>query len=190
MLRSNIILLIISVLLLSCGTNPYKEYYRATLLGIDRSARIQQNPAGHIGTTKPVVLRGKTVYPHSDIVEISMEEDSLMKQNGYRLIGESGFVGGADPKILMLKAHAKMVRADCVVVYSQHVSTEQGQISLRLPDTRKRIKVERSSNIDGDISASANETKTITLPQTYTTYWFPYRRDSYRFYATYWIKER
>ena len=113
-----------------------------------------------------------------------------MKQNGYRLIGESGFVGGADPKILMLNAHAKMVRADCVVVYSQHVSTEQGQISLRLPDTRKRIKVERSSNIDGDISASSNETKTITLPQTYTTYWFPYRRDSYRFYATYWIKER
>ena len=186
--RSNIVLLIVSVFLLSCGANPYPKYYRPTLLGVDRSTRLQRSPLGQLKTTNPQVLRGKTVHPHSDIVETSMEEDSLMKQNGYQLIGESGFVGGEDPKLSRLKAHAKKVGADCVVLYSQHVRTERGQVSLTLPHARKRIKVERSSKIEGYDTDSYSET--VRLPKTHTTYWFPYRRDSYRFYATYWVKER
>lgn len=189
MLRS-IVLSIISVFLLSCGTNPYVKYYRPTLLGIDRSTTTPHDSLGQPRTTSPEIFRGKNVHPHSDIVETSMEEDLLMKQNGYQLIGESGFVGGANPKLFMLKAHAKKVGADCVVLYSQHVHTERGQVPLTLPDARKKIKVERSGNVYGDVTASYSESETVTLPQTYTTYWFPYRRDSYRFYATYWIKEK
>ena len=62
-----------------------------------------------------------------------------MKQNGYQLIGESGFVGQADLQLFMLKAHAKQIRADCVVLYGQHVRTKRGQVPLRLPDARKKI---------------------------------------------------
>ena len=61
-----------------------------------------------------------------------------MKQNRYQLIGESGFVGRPDPKLSMLKTHAKQVRADCVLLYSQHVHTERGQVPLTLPDARKK----------------------------------------------------
>ena len=190
MRKSSLVLLIISVLFLSCGANPYKKYYRPTLLGIDHSTENQQVHPGQIQTTNPQILRGKNVHPNSDIVEISMEQDSLMKQNRYQLIGESGFVGRPDPKLSMLKTHAKQVRADCVLLYSQHVHTERGQVPLTLPDARKKVKVKRSGSIRGDVSGSYSETETITLPQTYTTYWFPYRHDSYRFYATYWIKER
>jgi hypothetical protein len=137
-LRSIIVLLIISVLFLSCGANPYTKYYRPTLLGIDQSTRLQQVPPGQIKTTNSQILRGKDVLPHADIVEISMEEDSLMKQNGYQLIGESGFVGQADPKLFMLKAHAKQIRADCVVLYSQHVRTKRGQVPLRAAGCQKK----------------------------------------------------
>lgn len=91
-----------------------------------------------------------------------------------------------------LKKHARQVGADTVyLLQSRRAYTKKANIPLVLPDERQTITTSKSgsSSIFGQPGALGtpskiadiyhNETGTITLPQTYTTYLVPYTERYY-----------
>lgn len=175
---------LISMFLSSCAANPYETFY--TPVPNSFSVLVEREPSKN-----PTIVKGESIPPGAaeNMVQILKKEIRIMRENGYQLIGYSNFMS-SKPQLKMLRAHAKRIGADTAIFYKQYRHTERGHVPLTLSNARKKIKVQRSGTISGDVSAHYNEDEIITLPKTYTTHWLPYSHDRYSFCATFWtLKE-
>lgn len=174
---------LIVVLLSSCATNPYAKFYRPVANSYGEI--VERQPSEN-----PTIVRGESIAPGDPdhMIKILEKEIRIMRHKGYELIGYSLFLS-SKPRFKMLRAHAEKIGARTAVFYKQYRHTERGHAPLSLPDSSKKIKVRRSGTISGDISATYDETETITLPKTYTTHWLPYSRDRYSYCATFWVRK-
>lgn len=175
---------LIGMLLSSCAANPYAKFYTPVLNS--SGVLVERQPSEN-----PTIVRGESVPPGpaETMLPIVRKEIRLMQSNGHQLIGYSIFLSSKQ-QLGMLRSHAKKIGADTAIFYKQYRHTERGHVPLTLPDARKKIKVQRSGTISGDVSVYYNEDEIITLPKTYTTHWLPYSRDRYSFCATFWIRRQ
>ena len=134
-------------LVVSGCSNPYTQFYTDYTGGVN----VLEDARFVVGTGEPRLIRGSTLE----------QDEQRMLEDGYNLIGESGFEGARVDQGLAI-AQARKVHADVVIVYSQYTNTRSGSIPTTTPD------------------------KQTTYGST-TTY-IPYSVDGYDYLATYWIK--
>lgn len=142
-LSTFLFLLILSQTVLA-DENPYEKNYRPQNEYNLKS--LNQNP-----DTKMYVSN------HYDEDNISMLED------GYDMMGSSGFTAGSINPDLAL-SHAKSIQADVVLVYSKPGSKRSGLSKLEL--------IREAANTSGEVDAALLEDDS----------------EQFRYYASYWAK--
>jgi len=165
----NIILSIFLLLVVSCAVNPYYNFYKDQTNGADLSTL----PNVILTNEEPKIFEGANIDSDSQ----------KMMENGFVSIGYSSFNAGAvssDKAII----HAKNIKAEVVIVYSEYTNTVSGSIPLTLPNTETST-TKTSGNLWG--VGSYNETSTTTTNKS-KTYDIPYSVNRYNYFASFWVK--
>ena len=166
-----IILFFVILLLVGCAVNPYYKFYADQTNGAD----LTQLPNIVLTDKEPEIYQG------SDITD----DIQKMMENGYINIGYSSFnAGNVNPNQAI--SHAKNIKAEIVLVYSEYTNTVSGSVPLTLPDSETST-TNTSGNIWG--VGSYNETsKTATNKSK--TYDIPYSVNRYDYFASFWVKTK
>jgi PDZ domain len=139
------ILLVATILSAQAADNPYEKNYKAQSTG--NLASLQANP-----DTKIFVSNRK-------------DEDNIsMLENGFDMMGSSGFTAGDVLPELALQ-HAKAIKADTVLVYKKYGSTTTAA-------TRMQTIKEAAKKGGGEIDEND----------------LPVEPTPYKYYASYWAK--
>ncbi|HSH54747.1 MAG TPA: PDZ domain-containing protein [Methylotenera sp.] len=140
-------LLAVGTLLVAGGlqaaeTNPYAKNYKAQ--NISQLKSLEENP-----DTKMFVSNHK-------------EDDNIsMLENGYDMMGSSGFEAGDVPADLALQ-HGKNIKADTVLVYSKYGSAKTAESKMQaIKDALKK----KGEVTEQDLGAEP------TVYQYYASYW-------------------
>lgn len=126
--------------------NPYEKNYKAQNTG--NLASLQASP-----DTKMYVSN------HKD------EDNISMLENGYDMMGTSGFDAGNVPPELALQ-HAKTIKADTVLVYSKYGSAKTAVSKMQM--------IKEAAKKNGGAEIDAKDLVTDTT--------------EYKYYASYWAK--
>lgn len=108
-------------------------------------------------------LKSLEVNPEPEIfVSNHKEDDNIsMLENGYDMIGSSGFAAAEAPSNLAL-AHAKAIKADTVLVYRKYASAKTASSKLQL--------IKEAAKTGGEIDPNDLEEE-LTQYQYYASYW-------------------
>ncbi len=139
-----LVLVFMSVQLVQAEENLYAKHYK------------EQNGRG----LKSLLAEPDTkmyVSNHSD------EDNIDMLENGYDMMGSTGFEAGSIMPDMAL-AHAKSIKADIVLVYSKYASKKSSLSKLQL--------IKEAAKTTGEIDAEALEED----------------EEKYQYYASYWAK--
>jgi len=139
-----LVLVFMSVQLVQAEENLYAKHYK------------EQNGRG----LKSLLAEPDTkmyVSNHSD------EDNIDMLENGYDMMGSTGFEAGSIMPDMAL-AHAKSIKADIVLVYSKYASKKSSLSKLQL--------IKEAAKTTGEIDADALEED----------------EEKYQYYASYWAK--
>jgi len=165
-----------AVLLSSCATNGYQQYYRGNLGGksVADIKHLEPNDG------EPILYTGKD--PESD--------SRRMWEDGYVMVGQSSFEGKLQDTE-NAKAQARNIKASVVIVYGKYSKTVSGSIPYTVQNPSQMATTTSSGNIygSGGGSASYSGTSTTIVPGGYTTHNIPYSVDRYNQNATYWVKD-
>lgn len=110
-------------------------------------------------------LKSTNVNPDTKMyVSNHYDEDNIsMLEDGYDMMGSSGFTAGSiDPDLAL--THAKSIKADVVLVYSKPGSKRPGLSKLEL--------IREAANASGEVDAELLKDDT----------------EQFRYYASYWAK--
>jgi membrane-associated protease RseP (regulator of RpoE activity) len=136
-------LLVLCIQTVQATENLYEQHYKAQNSGNLKS--MQANPETEM-----------YVSNHSD------EDNISMLETGYDMIGSSGFEAGSIAPDLAL-THAKLIKADVVLVYSKYASKKSALSKL--------IMIKEAAKTTGEVNPEVMEDE-----------------EAYQYYASYWAK--
>lgn len=136
-------LLVLCIQTVQATENLYEQHYKAQNSGNLKS--MQANPETEM-----------YVSNHSN------EDNISMLETGYDMIGSSGFEAGSIAPDLAL-THAKLIKADVVLVYSKYASKKSALSKL--------IMIKEAAKTTGEVNPEVMEDE-----------------EAYQYYASYWAK--
>lgn len=167
----NFIILLFMLIVFGCAVNPYYQFYNDQTNGADLATL----PNVILTDKEPKIFKGNNI--DSDFQN--------MCENGFLSIGYSSFNAGqigSDKAI----SHAKNIKAEVVIVYSEYTNTVSGSIPLTLPNTETSTTT-TSGNLWGVGSYDEISTTTTNKSETYN---IPYNVNRYDYFASFWVKTK